>query len=233
MPGWPPDADALVCPQCGSHLPPHTRYCGACGHAVSSRGPAPRDQGPTAPSQAVLAETIRRPAEPTAVEQAGGKVRCASFLLDLAVMISPAMPLSTAGAVLGVAEVIYVVVPVAFVAVWLWQQVWQGLTGTTFGKAVLGLRLVRAADHRPPGVGATLLRSVLFAITLGLSGLPVLLHAQPRAGWHDRVSGLTVLDVTTGANPLGRRPQTTLRRSVDRTLQRVHAPVPVPASRHR
>ncbi|WP_231743161.1 RDD family protein [Mycobacterium sp. GA-2829] len=162
---------------------------------------------------------------------ASGGTRCAASLLDLAAMISPAMPLSTAGAVLGVAEVVFVVVPVAFVAVWLWLQIWQGLTGNTFGKALLGLRLVRAADHRPPGVGATVLRGLAFVATVGLAGLPVLLSSRPRAAWHDRISGLTVLDVTTGANPLGQRQQRTLRRAPDRGLNRVVSPVPVSGRR--
>ena len=144
-------------------------------------------------------------------------------------MMSPAMPLCTAAAVLGVAEVIYIVVPVAFVAVWLWMQIWQGLTGKTFGKAMLGLRLVRAADYRPPGLGATSRRSLFFVLTLGLAGLPVLMSSDPEAGWHDRISGLTVLDVTTGANPLGQRQHTTLRRSPDRGLNRITSPVPVSA----
>jgi uncharacterized RDD family membrane protein YckC len=146
-------------------------------------------------------------------------------------MISPAMPLSTAGALLGVAEVVYIVVPVAFVAVWMWMQIWQGLTGTTFGKAMLGLRLVRAADHQPPGVGASVRRSLTFVATLGLAGLPVLLSPGIQAGWHDQISGLTVLDVATGANPLGQRQETTLRRHPDRGLNRVHSPIPVVASR--
>lgn len=143
----------------------------------------------------------------------------------------PALPLSIAGAVLGVAEVVYIVVPVAFAAVWGWMQIWQGLTGTSFGKAMLGLRLVRATDNRPPGVAAAVLRSGLFLATFGLAGVPVVLSATPHAGLHDRISGVAVLDVSTGANPLGPRQQTPLRRSADRGLNRVHSPIPVATPR--
>lgn len=223
VPGQPGGA-ALPCPQCGSGLPPHARFCGTCGHTLSGRILVPRPRSHTAP--------VGEPAaQPDVVTPAGGGVRCAASLLDLAAMISPAMPLSTAGAVLGVAEVVYVVVPVAFVAVWIWLQIWQGLTGNTFGKAMLGLRLVRDAGHRPPGVGATVLRGLAFVATLGLAGLPVLLSPEPRAAWHDRLSDLTVLDVTTGANPLGQRRQRTLRRAPDRGLNRVVSPVPVSGGR--
>lgn len=229
MPGQ-PDGAGLWCPQCGSGLPRNTRFCGICGHALSARAVA-AEPTRTSTSHARVAPSVAEPTAAATVERAGGGVRCASFLLDLAAMMSPAMPLSTAGAVLGVAEVIYIVVPVAFVAVWMWLQIWQGLTGTTFGKAMLGLRLVSADEHGPPGLGATVLRSLAFTATLGLAGLPVLLSPGPRAGWHDRVSGLTVLDVTTGVNPLGPRQQTTLRRPAGRGLNRVQSPVPVSARR--
>ena len=157
--------------------------------------------------------------------------RCAAWLLDIAAMMSPALPLSTAAAVLGVAEIVYIVIPVAFVAVWLWMQIWQALTGLSFGKAMLGLRLVRVDGLREPGFGAALARSLIFVGTLGAAGLPVVLSARPRDGLHDRLTGLTVLDVTAGANPLGARPATTLRRSADRGLNQVHSPIPVAQSR--
>ncbi len=142
-------------------------------------------------------------------------------------MMSPALPLSIIGALLGVAQVVYIVVPVAFAAVWAWMQIWQGLTGTSFGKAMMGLRLVRAADLRPPGVAAAVVRSGVFLATLGLCAVPVMLSRVPREGWSDRVSGLTLLDVSIGANPLGQRQHTRLRRSTDRRIQQVRSPVPV------
>lgn len=229
MPGKPGEATGYSCPQCGCSLPRNARFCGTCGHALSTRAAPVAHPGRTTSSRLPVAP----PASPLTVELASGRVRCASFLLDLAAMISPAMPLSIAGAVLGVPEVVYIVVPVAFVAVWMWMQIWQGFTGTTFGKAMLGLRLAHAADYRLPGLGATLRRSLAFIATFGLAGLPVLLSSDPQPGWHDRISGLTVLDVATGANPFGQRQQPTLRRPASRGLNRVHSPIPVSASRHR
>jgi hypothetical protein len=161
---------------------------------------------------------------------AGRGVRCCCYLLDLAVMMSPALPLAIAGAILGVAEVVYIVVPIAFVAVWAWMQIWQGFTGMSFGKAMLGLRLIRAADHKPPGLAATLTRSGVFAATAGVAALPVVTSPVPRDGLHDHLSGLTMIDVTLGANPLGPRQQTALRRTIDRGLNKVQSPVPLNAS---
>lgn len=158
---------------------------------------------------------------------AGPAVRACSFLLDLALMCSPVLPLAMIGAILGVAEVVYLVVPVAFLAVWVWMQLWQGFTGMSFGKAVLGLRLIRESDSHAPGYAAATTRSLVFAVTLGLAGLPAMLSATPRGGLHDNIAGLALIDVATGANPLGPRQQTTLRRSIDRGLKTVHSPVPL------
>lgn len=214
-------SDAGVpCPQCGTRLPTDARFCDTCGHMLSARHAQP------VPPRTVHAAPAPKPAADQ-TELAGRGVRCSAFLLDVAAMISPALPLSIVGAALGVAEVIYIVIPVAFVAVWAWLQIWKGLTGTSFGNAMLGLRLVRAVDNRPPGIPATVLRSGVFVATLGLAAVPVMASGTPCEGLHDRVSGLTVLDVTMGANPLGQRQQTLLRRSTNRRINRVVSPVPV------
>ncbi len=229
MPDQPGTAGApsASCPRCGSALPANARFCTGCGYALTTRNgrlDAPAGS-PPAPHTASEAEGDQ-------IRPAGAAVRCIAFLLDLAAMVSPALPLSIAGATVGLAALVYIVVPVAFVAVWAFMQTWQGLTGTTFGKAILGLRLVQAADSRRPGVAAALTRSALFAVTLGLAGLPGVPDRAGQSGWHDRLTGLAVIDVTVGANPLGARPQRTLRRvAADRGVHRVHSPVPIPGSR--
>jgi uncharacterized RDD family membrane protein YckC len=225
MPGQPARGARVDCPHCGSPLPVNARFCGTCGHTVHTRSSAASDPWQRQPAAAAAPVTVDR------VQLAGRGVRCSAFLLDVAAMISPALPLAITGAVLGVAEVIYIVVPVAFVAVWAWQQIRQGLTGNTFGKSMMGLRVVRAADNRPPGLAPSIQRSLIFVATGGLAALPVVLHRTPHSGLHDRASGLAVLDVTTGANPLGPRPQAALRRSADRGLNRVHSPIPHTVSR--
>lgn len=223
----PQNGAAGSCPQCGSAIAPSARFCGVCGHTLTTRNAPPAPVVNTGLAPGVMPAPQTSTAEQ--IQPAGSAVRCSAFLLDLAAMLSPALPLSIAGAVLGVAEVVYIVVPVAFVAVWAWLQTWQGLTGSSFGKAMLGLRLVRTVDRRPPGVAATFARSLLFAATAGVAGLPVAFGPSGQPGLHDRVSGLTVLDVAVGANPLGPRPQRTLRRrpATNRGLHQVHSPIPV------
>ncbi|GAS88661.1 RDD family protein [Mycolicibacterium brisbanense] len=219
MPGQPANGARVDCPNCGSALPVSARFCGTCGYTVQIRSSIPNHPWQRQPTAAATVDRI---------QLAGRGVRCSAFLLDIAAMISPALPLAITGAALGVAEVIYIVVPVAFVAVWAWLQIRQGLTGNTFGKSMMGLRVVRATDNRPPGLGPSIQRSMIFVATCGLAALPVLAH---RPGLHDRASGLAVLDVTTGANPLGPRRQAALRRSPDRGLNQVRSPIPHPVSR--
>lgn len=168
-----------ACPHCGFDTPADGEFCTMCGRALP-------------------------PVDPSVYQPAGRVVRCSAFLLDLAAMLSPALPLAVIAALLGVAAVVYLVVPVGFVAIWAWMQIWQSLSGSTFGKSILGLRLVRAADFRPPGLAATLGRSLIFLLTVGVAGLPVLRGAP---GWHDRLTGLTVLDVLNGADPVAGPPR--------------------------
>lgn len=228
-----PAGAGTSCPQCGSGLPPSARFCTLCGHTLTTRSGQLY--------AAASAPTTARPAQPPsapdpsddAIRPAGAAVRASAFLLDLAVMVSPALPLSIAAASLRTAALVYAVVPVAVVAVWAFIQIWQGLSGTTFGKSLLGLRLVGADDLQRPGVGRTLLRGAIFALSFGLAALPMTPDARGRAGLHDRVTGLGVIDVTVGANPLGARPQRTLlrRAASDRSLHRVHSPVPIPTTK--
>ncbi len=146
-------------------------------------------------------------------------------------MLSPAFPIAIAAAILGVVDVIYIVVPVSFVAIAIWMSLWRALSGMTFGTATLGLRTVRTADNSPPGIGPTLLRSLVFTVTGGLAALPVLGSPAFRRGFHDHVAGTSVIDISLGANPFGSRQQTALRRTLDRGLRKVSSPVPVAAGR--
>lgn len=219
-----------ACAHCGSPLRPNAPFCGACGQAVLNRPLAPP---PTA--RAGLSTAVTQPAaaaQPQPVDQillAGREVRFCGCLLDVAATLSPVVSLAAIAAILGVPAVVYIVVPVAVVAVWSWQQLWLGLTGTSVGKAVLGLRAVRSADQKPPGFVACATRSLIFGATMGLIALPVLTSSTPR-GRHDRMTGIDVIDVSIGSNPLGPRQQTALRRSIDRSLKRVQSPVPLPAT---
>ena len=115
--------------------------------------------------------------------------------------LSPVASFAAIAAILDVAGVLYIVTPMAVAAVWVWLQLWQGLTGLSPGKAVLGVRAVRGADLEPPGPLASIARSLAFGLTAGLAALPVVTSVTPR-GRHDQLTGIDLIDVTFGADPL-------------------------------
>jgi hypothetical protein len=216
------------CPHCGSPLRADAPFCNGCGQSVAHlRTAAPPT--PTA-TVGVAAPPLANNGQLVAATRG---VRGCAYLLDLAALISPALPITIAAAILGIAEVVYVVIPVAFVAGWIWMSLWQGMTGLSFGKSMLGIRSIRAENSGAPGVGAILLRGIIFTCTAGIAAAPVALSSAPRDGIHDRLSGITLIDITLGANPFGARQQTALRKSIDRSLRRVSSPVPIgPGRQH-
>jgi len=92
----------------------------------------------------------------------------------------------------------------ATVVVWLVLAVVLGVTGTSPGKAMTGLRVVHHGTGTPIGVGPALLRSLV----LGVAGLPtfgiglatlawtaVEDRGRQRRGWHDHLTHTVVVDV--------------------------------------
>jgi uncharacterized RDD family membrane protein YckC len=71
----------------------------------------------------------------------------------------------------------------------------HGLTGSTLGKRILGIRVVRR-DGRHPGLGRATLRAVLAGLSLGLVGLGVLLALFTRSGraLHDLLARTWVVE---------------------------------------
>ncbi|HSF36046.1 MAG TPA: RDD family protein [Nocardioides sp.] len=92
----------------------------------------------------------------------------------------------------------------ATVLIWLVLAVVQGVSGTSPGKAVSGLRVVHHGTGTQIGVGPALLRSLV----LGVAGLPtfgigvatlawtaVEDRGRQRRGWHDHLAHTVVVDV--------------------------------------
>ena len=93
---------------------------------------------------------------------------------------------------------------------WLVLGVVAGLTGRSPGKALLGLRLVRADDGGPLGVGRALLRALVLTLatlpTFGIGAAVLAWTATAdatgrRRGWHDLVTGSVVVDLRPVAAP--------------------------------
>lgn len=119
-----------------------------------------------------------------------------SLLAGVGVVTALAVP-DDAWTVLGV-------VGGAMVLLWLVSAIVLGITGSSPGKAVSGLRVVHHGDGTPIGVGPSLLRSLV----LGVAGLPtfgigvatlawtaVEDRGRQRRGWHDHLARSVVVDV--------------------------------------
>lgn len=87
--------------------------------------------------------------------------------------------------------------------------VYLGMTGYLPGGRLVGVRQVRMNNGGPPGwrgIGKYLLVSVIAGFTFGIGYLVIviLLAKDPlRRGWHDKVSGLIVVDTTRPATRPG------------------------------
>lgn len=96
------------------------------------------------------------------------------------------------------------VAAVVMVVLWLALAVLVGLTGSTPGKLMTGLRIVHHGTGTPIGVGRALLRSTVLALAtlptfaLGLVTLAwtaVEDRGRQRRGWHDHLAHSVVVDV--------------------------------------
>ena len=99
------------------------------------------------------------------------------------------------------------VVQVATFALSIAVYVYFGVTGFLPGGRILGVRQVRVANGQAPGwagVGKYALIALVSGFTLGIGYLvTVLLIKKPlNRGWHDNASGLVVLDVKAGRDPI-------------------------------
>ncbi|MEY2849445.1 MAG: hypothetical protein RI885_2112, partial [Actinomycetota bacterium] len=105
-----------------------------------------------------------------------------------------------------VTAAVSVVLSLVFVIV---QLVLHGRRGLTVGKVVTGIRSVNVRTLERPGMGAVLLRYLLVMASGVVPGVgPTLILLTPTfdpdgrgRGWHDRVTGVWLVDTRRGLNP--------------------------------
>ena len=95
------------------------------------------------------------------------------FVPGLVVIIAAAAGAENEDEVSGALVALGVLLLLAGLVVILWNQGWrQGAVGWSWGKQIMKIKLVRAADARPPGgwvgIGRLFLRSVLGNVTFGV-----------------------------------------------------------------
>jgi uncharacterized RDD family membrane protein YckC len=100
------------------------------------------------------------------------------------------------GLVLGTDSPLLTVVAATLAADFVYFAVCEGLTGTTLGKRLFGLRVVRAADGRRCGPGAAVVRTVLRLIDnvlFSLPGIAAIVTSPRRQRLGDRAAGTLVV----------------------------------------
>lgn len=126
----------------------------------------------------------------------------------------------------------------ALVVLWLAFAIALGVSGTSPGKAVTGLRVVHHGTGTPIGVGPALVR----AFVLGASGLPtfgigiatlawtaVEDRSRQRRGWHDHLAHSVVLDVRPAPDQVEAEVDAGPRHIVNLTAMRLIPAPPVEA----
>lgn len=146
-------------------------------------------------------------------------------------------------AVVLVSDDVWTVVGVAagtMVLLWLVFAIVLGVSGSSPGKAVCGLRVVHIGDGTPIGVGPALLRSFV----LGAAGLPtfgigiatlawtaVEDRGRQRRGWHDHLTKTVVVDVRPAVEVADSDVDDAPRHIVNLTAMRLIPAPPVEAVR--
>ena len=168
--------------------------------------------------------------------------RFTAFAVDrlLAWGVLAAVGVVTAMLVSGEVWTVIGVVAGAAVVLWLGLGIVLGVTGSSPGKAMTGLRVVHHGTGTPIGVGPALLRSLV----LGVSGLPtfgiglatlawtaVEDRARQRRGWHDHLAHTVVVDVRPPAEVADDGADEGPRHIVNLTAMRLVPAPPVEAVR--
>ncbi|WP_460798476.1 RDD family protein [Microbacterium sp. GXF0217] len=102
------------------------------------------------------------------------------------------------------------------------QLVLHGRQGRTIGKAIAGIRSVNVRTLERPGVGAVLLRFLIFSASGIVPVLgPALLLSTPTfdpegrgRGWHDKATGVWLVDARRGLNPYDEKRMRVARKMV-------------------
>jgi len=215
----------MPCVRCGSPVPRSSQFCLACGTPTSTRSQAAALGAPEVPAQAAWQPTpVNAPILLSTIVPANYGRRVLAFLIDGAfggvlttIIALPILWIVAATLPPGSSSVDLSGLPSALITLAgglypLAMLVLQAFTGFSLGKRILGLRIVKVETLIRPGLGRMLLRGVIVgASNIVIAIGPLLVYLSPLwdpskrlRGWHDRLAGTWVIDVTKGPNPLAK-----------------------------
>jgi uncharacterized RDD family membrane protein YckC len=215
----------LPCVRCGSPVPRSSQFCLACGTPTATRSQAAALGAPEVPVQAAWQPTpVNAPILLSTIVPANYGRRVVAFLIDGAfggvvttIIALPILWIVAASVAPGSSSVDLTGLPSALITLAgglypLAMLVLQAFTGFSLGKRIMGLRIVKVETLIRPGLGRMLLRGVIVGASNIVVGIgPLLVYLSPLwdpttrlRGWHDRMSGTWVIDVTKGPNPLAK-----------------------------
>ncbi|KQO07469.1 hypothetical protein ASF06_12735 [Agreia sp. Leaf244] len=217
-------AQTMPCVRCGSPVPRSSQFCLACGTPTSTRSQAAALGGPEVPVQAAWQPTpVNAPILLSTIVPANYGRRVLAFLIDGAfggvlttIIALPIIWIAAAsvapGSTFELAGLPSTLISLASGLYPLAMLVLQAFTGFSLGKRIMGLRIVKVETLIRPGLGRMLLRGVIVGASNIVIGIgPLLVYLSPLwdpskrlRGWHDRLSGTWVIDVTRGPNPLAK-----------------------------
>jgi uncharacterized RDD family membrane protein YckC len=220
-----PAGQTLPCVRCGSPVPRSSQFCLACGTPTSTRSQAAALGGPGVPAQAAWQPTpVHAPIPLSTIVPANYGRRVVAFLIDGAfagvlstIIALPILWIVAASAGPGTSSIDLVGLPSVLISLAsglypFAMLLLQAFTGFSLGKRIVGLRIVKVETLIRPGIGRMLLRGVIVGASNIVPGIgPLLVYLSPlwdptkrSRGWHDRMSGTWVIDVTRGPNPLAK-----------------------------
>lgn len=220
---------SFPCTQCGSPVPPNAPFCLACGTPVSSRtravalggGAGGSGAGSAADPAGWRPTPVVPPLAAETLVAANYGRRVLAYLIDgafttvltlivIAIVSAAGGFTSSRPGAIAIEGWSFIVVVAGALLYPLAELLMQAFLGYTFGKKLLGLRVVRFDTFQSPGIVRMIIRTAVVAaasLVLAVGRLVVYLSAlwDPSGllrGWHDRLAKTWVIDVARGPNPL-------------------------------
>ncbi|MEP3049724.1 MAG: RDD family protein [Roseibium sp.] len=201
------------CTECGSKLPDDAKHCSGCGASVAATTQVSNSQ-PDNVSEAQAAGSTETAAEPTRepVYIGLGRRFVAHFVdLILVFIMFYVIGLQVAEKTGGLTPDGFdldgtpalIVIALTFFASTLYFALTEGAGGQSFGKKILGIKVV-SADGSPCSFGQAFSRNVLRlidGIAFYLVGVIFLMRSDTKQRLGDRVAGTVVIRKTKGQEP--------------------------------